>query len=677
MENTGEAGLNVSGNVASTGDITMTNSGTKGVNIASSGRVTGKANTTINNTATGGVNVKGLVNSTKNVNINSTNGNVVIGDETENNNYVTAGNDINIVVVDGSILNYGVEKTLLNATGNLNMDVTDGTIGLGVQQEACTGSGCTGIGPKADGSRDFTKSVNANIKGKVNAKTTNTKAATKPEDLVINYAAIDSDMNIDSIKADGRVILTVDDDFGVDNNGPRYNMVNVTTDKSNANVEGWGISLISNGNIGTKDNKLTFNQTKAPEYAMDVLANGDINIKALDDEKNQVNKVCTMISREGNIDAEFGGNTTIDNLTAEGDINIVTRGTNLTINNLGHIEDPSVVPNDYFGPRHDGYEFDQGYDKDDYKSEVLPNNVTLAALDINKFTRPDGEDVDGYYGYADSTVRVNNAVLDNGKLDITADEIYANGVHVNFGKDGFTKEVDPSTNPVIGTTEIPTGHAVRPDDVEGIGHDEHERNYYYHEGDGDGTFDGVDSNVDDDDNIVDDTPLAIPDDGPVTPPPVIPPEPDPDPDVPVVEPTTPKTPPTVDADGSVTYIQRKNLDNAIDSIDKRQYMRFNISDISKPVLMEKSNNGVDKLIDISRGGIAISHNNKVRTGDVLPVHIRYKDLDINTNVKVVSATTSRAGAEFVGLDKNVANQLLYLSVLLESDNNLLATRFSR
>jgi predicted membrane GTPase involved in stress response len=93
--------------------------------------------------------------------------------------------------------------------------------------------------------------------------------------------------------------------------------------------------------------------------------------------------------------------------------------------------------------------------------------------------------------------------------------------------------------------------------------------------------------------------------------------------------------------------------------------------------MEKSNNGVDKLIDISRGGIAITHNNTLKTGEVIPVHIKYNDLDINTNVKIVSSNSSRAGAEFVGLNKDIANQLLYLSVLLEADNNMLATRFTK
>ena len=145
-----------------------------GIQTEVSGDIIASKDINITNIGTGGVNVKGLVNAGQNVNIDNKNSNVVIGDNTDNNNYVTAGNDINIVVVDGSILNYGVEKTLLNAAGNLNMNVTDGTIGLGVQQTACQGSGCTGVGPKADGSRDFTKSINANIKGKVNATTTNT-----------------------------------------------------------------------------------------------------------------------------------------------------------------------------------------------------------------------------------------------------------------------------------------------------------------------------------------------------------------------------------------------------------------------------------------------------------------------------------------------------------------------
>ena len=672
ITNTGLAGLNIDGTVTSVGDITATNSGERGVNIASTGRVNGDNNITINNTAKGGVNVKGLVNAKKNVNINSNTGNVVIGDNTENNNYVTAGNDINIVVVDGSILNYGVEKTLLNATGNLNMDVTDGTIGLGVQQTACQGSGCTGIGPKADGSRDFTKSINGKIQGKVNATTRNTKAVTKPDDLVINYAAIDSDMNIDAIKADGRVILTVDDDFGYNNNGPRYNMINARTDNTDTNIEGWGISLIANGSIGTNEKAVTFIQNGAADgHSMDVLVNENINLKENSfndadygrEKEVTTNKACTIIAREGDIDIEFAGNTTIENITAEGDMKVVTRGKNLNIKNIGHIEDPSVTPADYFGERHDGYAFDQGYDQADHKSEVLPNHVELKALDINHNIRPTQEVLEGgYEAYADSTVRVDNAVLDNGTMDITADNIYANGVAAHFNQEGFSKVADDSTSKVKGASEIPTGHAVRPDDVTDTGRGETERNYYYPEGDGDGIFNGEESNVDDDDNIADDTPLEIPDKEP---------DPDPTPD-PTPEPTPEPEPEQelVDADGSDTYIQRKIIDENVDSVDKRQYMRFNVSDSARPVMLENTNNGVDQLIDISRGGIAVKHDNALQVGDVIPVHLTYGDLDINAEVKVVTSTADRAGAMFVNIDQATANKLLYLNILLEDASQI-------
>ena len=97
-----------------------------------------------------------LSNADDNVYVRANGGNVVIGDRTSNNNYITAGKNIDINVKNGSILNYesqqpdakvmkiGDAKTLLKAGGDLNMDVTDGTIGLNVGDN-CTGGYCTGI----------------------------------------------------------------------------------------------------------------------------------------------------------------------------------------------------------------------------------------------------------------------------------------------------------------------------------------------------------------------------------------------------------------------------------------------------------------------------------------------------------------------------------------------------
>lgn len=691
LTNAGADGLNVTGTVYSNGDLTMTNTGAKGINLASTGRVKGDNNIYINNNSKGGVNVKGLVNGQKDVNITSENGNVVIGDNTENDNYITAGDNININVNNGSILNEGSAtkvKTLLKANKNLNMYVTDGTIGTEVQQDGAI-SGSTGIGPKNQGSRDFSKSINANIGGNVTAKTT--KNATTANNLVINYAAIDSDMNINSIKADGRVILTVDDSSHANGgaaSGTRYNMLDANKTKGNVNVEGTGISLISNGSIGTKDNKVTFVQTDAANNKMDALANENIYLRenSFDaygrDNETKLNTVSTMIAREGDLDVEFAGDTTIDNITAEGDMKIVTRGQKMHIKNLGHIKDSAVTPEDYFGPRdyglRDNPNLPNGGYTGEYENEALPNNVVVKALDINHNIRKTEKTLDGgYEAWANSTVRIDNAVLDKGKLDITADEIYANGIHATFNKDGFTKVKDPTTNKVQGTPDgvegIPTGHAVRPGDVTDTGRGETERNYYYPAGDGDGTFKGEDSNVDPDDGIVDATPLEIPDTPePPTPPdppePPIPPDPPEPPVPPTPDPEPDPTPNIPDGDGSITYTQRKGEDN-IDNIDKRQYMRFNVADTKNPVALEKSSK-IDGLLDVSRGGIAVSHHNDLKVGDVVPVHLTYGDLDIKTNVKIVTATTSRAGAMFVDLDQATANKLLYLNILLEDSMNL-------
>ena len=113
------------------------------------------------------------------------------------------------------------------------------------------------------------------------------------------------------------------------------------------------------------------------------------------------------------------------------------------------------------------------------------------------------------------------------------------------------------------------------------------------------------------------------------------------------------------------YIQRK-IDLAdLSAIDKRQYMRFNISDTTQPVLLESSNTGVNRIIDISRGGIAVGQDNTLQVGDVVPVHITYGDLDIEADVKIVATADNKAGGEFVNLDQATANKLLYLNLMLE------------
>ncbi len=98
-------------------------------------------------------------------------------------------------------------------------------------------------------------------------------------------------------------------------------------------------------------------------------------------------------------------------------------------------------------------------------------------------------------------------------------------------------------------------------------------------------------------------------------------------------------------------------------------MRYRVSDNQNPVAIERAN-GVEGLLDVSRGGISVTHNNNLKVGDVIPVHIAYGGLDIQADVKVVTSTTNRAGAMFVNLDQATANQLLYLNMILDDVNNI-------
>ena len=114
---------------------------------------------------------------------------------------------------------------------------------------------------------------------------------------------------------------------------------------------------------------------------------------------------------------------------------------------------------------------------------------------------------------------------------------------------------------------------------------------------------------------------------------------------------------------------KKIIADDVNIIDKRQYIRFRVAHNPNPVVFE-SVPTVSSLVDISRGGVALTHSNALKVGDIVPVHIKYGDLDIDADVKVVTASDRRAGAEFVNLDQSTANRLLYLNLMLEEDQKL-------
>ncbi len=674
ISNNGEKGILIDGKITQNSvsnvenSLKITNTGRDGINLSSTGRINNNSSTYIENSGKEGIKVAGLIN-TNGLNIKNSNSNVVIGDETKNDNYITSSDDVNINIENGSLLNSGVDKTLIKTTngGNLKVNVVDGSIGLDDGNKGMF----IGVGPD---SRDFTKSINVNVDGAITATTEQNQAK---EDLNINIAGKNSDLKIDHIKADGKVILTAAD---FDENNKGYSILNASTDPTKANVDGKGIALIASDKIGDGDNKLTFNQTAgqfntagydldkleyAPnaEYGMDVLAINDINIKGLDDKYDT--NVGTMISREGSINAEFSGNTYIREVTADKGLNLVTRGAEFVIDNLGTVP---YTPEDYFGPNGD----------------IAPDTVIVKALDINPNTRVDDAGlVDGVHSHwADSHIIIKNGrVDDNAKIVFTGDNVYAGGYRFYMGRerneDGKTYWVyDDRTSMTDMSGNDPTirVNAVREDDVTSIGRKEEERNYYtggsvqedkpwYGDDDDDDDHLIVPEPGDDDD---DDGPVPGDDDDDDDDGPVPGDDDDDDDDGPVPGDDD-------DDDHGVTMDDAKRTwkkvfaDN-ISVVDKRQYMRFNI-DGTIPLKLDATDK-ISSIVDISRGGMAVTHHNNLKVGDVVPVHITYGDIDINADVKIVTASDVRAGAEFVNLDSATANRILYLNLLLEEQQML-------
>lgn len=732
MNNTGNGGFTIDGTVNNNSGTADLYNERNQLLISSTGRVNSKGSElNVTNKGTNGMHVQGIVkhqNTNGKVNFVNQDSNMVIGHETTEFN-IDSDADVNIKVTDGNILNYGVQKTLIRTTNkaDLNMDVLNGSIGedLGL----CDGGICTGVGP---GERDLTKSINTEVDGSITAYS-------KGNGALINIASLDKDMHVNKIHSDGKVILLADDKLN--KGATAYDIISTADDNTvDPNLKGNAISAIASGNIGeNKDNKLTFIQTDASvdianenddaskphelydtpivnsKGGVEFLAIGDVNIKGLDNAdgtKNDTN-VCTIASRTGSVNAEFSGNTYIRDITAQNEVNVVNRGPEIYIENLGGAPSRYAETGDYYG-NYDG---------------IVPERANIKALDLGTVENPNHT--------PNSTIVIKNGTI-NGKgstshpgldqdITVTADNAYVGGYYFNMGKHRYddpnnpqgltTVTKDDHTNKLVNAGDPETevsirGKAVRPDDVTEIGRDSVERDYYYADLDGDGkpddgyepgesgsgqkddpTFDpdkepgddlvvpvdpGDDDDDDgpvdpgDDDDDDDDGPVdpgddddddddgPVPgddddddDDGPI-------PGDDDDDDGPDPIPPTP-TPDLPDMDAA-KETWKKEYNDYISVIDKRQNIRFDITTNQNPVVFESSPE-VGGILNISRGGVQLTHNKSLKVGDIIPVHIQYGDVEVNANVKIVTASDVTAGAEFVDLDQATANKLLYLSLL--------------
>ena len=111
--------------------------------------------------------------------------------------------------------------------------------------------------------------------------------------------------------------------------------------------------------------------------------------------------------------------------------------------------------------------------------------------------------------------------------------------------------------------------------------------------------------------------------------------------------------------------------------ERRKHHRFDCKSIKYPINIKTTDKRISDVIDLSRGGISFFINNTtIETGEIIPVEIQYKDVEIKTTMRVLSSDDKRARGVFIPQDKDTLNGLLFLSIALEFDNGLLKTKLS-
>ncbi len=813
VQNNGGLGITIDGLINNKlGETTVKNlneTNTSGILISTIGRIInedGKIYITNNGQKETGLDVDGLINAiNKDIVINNQNSNIEIGEyATDNDNYILANKgNIEINQTNGNILNGIIDpdtnnknqnhdlgnpdhayKTLINSGKNLTITTNGGNIGKDTHNLENKESG---FGINAS-TRDYTESINVNVKGKVKVDAKNNGNA------LVNLRAKNSDLKVDNIKSDGNIMLTAIDWKQKDEETPNpnneeyyrgYSIINAANNKNVANVEGRNISLISSNNIGENGNSFTYNQLE--NGTISAMAENDLYITGMGNNDN----IWQLIAKRGNLGLDLTGNAIIREITSGGNLKIVSKAANLTIYDLGKLTNLLSEDDDILYP-HDKI----------LMSSVVPDATEIHVLDINPATRIDPNN-------ANSTLNIYNAYIE-GKNDGTADVILradnviahaydaassnvSNALRPNgfdakenrtyandFTDPNATKDLTASGFNTVGEGEklVFDIQGVSPDNVKDAGGNENQRNYkaqdvvqtieifdnpvgfketvykakdvtlslnssenaplenrgmellkFYtdnayvdtkdlnlhmsdafitnyaefrngnREGEPGGFYIDPENGyrwltiVDNDyhRNISND--FGIPVTSQLytkltgsfalsmgnlialeTKAPVVHYNP-----YEVVN-----LPRTENSFYRLTYkddkIQKTTTTPEFADIDKstykptkREYIRFNVLEDSGVHLDKKKKQKTPRIIaivDISRGGIAVTHDGSLKVGEKMVVSLSCHGMDISPEVEVVRVSGNNAGMKFINLDKSTANKILYMNMFMADDKTL-------
>ena len=317
----------------------------------------------------------GINNNSTTITYNTNGGDIELGGLSENKN----GN-INLNVQGGNVINTGISDTLLKSSGDINITAQGGSVGENTSRH-----------------EDFSKSINLQAGGKVNIYADN----------IVNVASLNQDLYVDNITGN-TVYLTVDKTNETNANPNLY-----SANSTSPNVVGNKISISTAGNIGSSNARLNISSNSDSQVFDDnawnnnkfsyapkgdglevVSKNGNIRLIDNDTSVNFQN----LSAENGKVDAQFKGNTYIENLSGA-NVNVLTQGEVLYIDNF----------------------------QSDTILDETTNKFTALGLSADKTK------------LSDSTIIIKNGIVGTNEkaqtLAFSADNIYADGKHFVMGKD--------------------------------------------------------------------------------------------------------------------------------------------------------------------------------------------------------------------------------------------------
>ena len=107
--------------------------------------------------------------------------------------------------------------------------------------------------------------------------------------------------------------------------------------------------------------------------------------------------------------------------------------------------------------------------------------------------------------------------------------------------------------------------------------------------------------------------------------------------------------------------------------NKRKQYRVCTKDMKQPIVINSTGNKILSVIDFSRCGIGFKASSDISPDEIIPVHVKYKNIETDAQIKIVFASDKRAGAKFIDSNKETLNKLLLISLMIEQDNGLLVT----